>query len=157
MKMTKIVRAAADMMYPLCTIYGLYVVAHGHLTPGGGFQGGAVMATATALLIVAHKYEDITVKVEKDSMRWIELTGLLGFLLTALAALTLGKPLLTNWMANHPDLLFGLPVPFGPNAGELMTGGILPVLNFAVGFEVVGGLSLILLYMLSGVKGEVKS
>jgi multisubunit Na+/H+ antiporter MnhB subunit len=46
MKMTKIVRTTADLFFPFCLVFGLYVVVHGHLTPGGGFQGGAVMATA---------------------------------------------------------------------------------------------------------------
>jgi multicomponent Na+:H+ antiporter subunit B len=150
--MTKIVRSAADLMYPLCTIYGFYVVAHGHLTPGGGFQGGAVIATATALLIVAHQYEEITGRITKDEMRWIEMTGLMGFILVALSALLFGKPLLQNWLANQPDGLFGMSVAYGSNAGTLNSGGLLPVLNIAVGLEVLGGLSLILLYMLSGVK-----
>ena len=53
MQMTKIVRTTADLFFPFCLVFGLYVVAHGHLTPGGGFQGGAVMATGTALILVA--------------------------------------------------------------------------------------------------------
>lgn len=61
MKMTKIVRTTADAFYPFCLVFGLYVVTHGHLTPGGGFQGGAVMATGTALLIVSRSYREITV------------------------------------------------------------------------------------------------
>jgi energy-converting hydrogenase B subunit I len=155
MKMTKIVRTAADMLYPFCMMYGFYVVAHGHLTPGGGFQGGAVMATATALLIVAHRYEDITAKIKNDSLKWIEVTGLMGFLLIALSGICLGGPLLKNWLANS-DKLLGASVAFGSNPGILNSGGLLPVLNIAVGLEVIGGLSLILLYMLSGVKEDAK-
>lgn len=150
--MTKLVRTAADMLYPFCMLYGFYVVAHGHLTPGGGFQGGAVMATATALLVIAHRYEHITSHIHKEGMRRLELTGLIGFLLIALSAVFLGKPLLNNWLANHPDALLGMPVAFGPNPGELNSGGLLPLLNLAVGIEVLGGLSLILLYMLSGTR-----
>lgn len=153
MKMTKIVRAGADMLYPFCMMYGLYVVAHGHLTPGGGFQGGAVMATATALLIVAHRYEDVIAKVKKDGMKWLEVTGLMGFLLLALSGITRGSSLLDNWLANSNNL-FGAAVAYGPNPGLLETGGILPALNIAVGLEVIGGLSMILLYMLSGVKEQ---
>ena len=43
----------AGLMYPFCLVFGLYVVLHGHLTPGGGFQGGAVMATGAALMVVS--------------------------------------------------------------------------------------------------------
>jgi energy-converting hydrogenase B subunit I len=155
MGMTKIVRTAADALYPFVMIYGLYIVAHGHLTPGGGFQGGAVMATATALLIVAHRYDAITPKLKKDSMKWLEVSGLMGFLLIALSGLLFGGPLLKNWLANS-DHLFGTSVAFGSNPGVLNSGGLLPALNIAVGLEVIGGLSLILLYMLSGLKEDAK-
>ena len=40
-KMSKIVRTISGIAFPFTMIYGLYVIAHGHLTPGGGFQGGA--------------------------------------------------------------------------------------------------------------------
>ena len=67
MKMTKIVRTTADIFYPFCLAFGLYVVIHGHLTPGGGFQGGAVMATGAALLLVARAYEDIIERLRKNT------------------------------------------------------------------------------------------
>jgi multicomponent Na+:H+ antiporter subunit B len=42
-----IVRSAADFFLPLACVYGAYVVLHGHLSPGGGFQGGVLIASAT--------------------------------------------------------------------------------------------------------------
>ena len=68
MKMTKIVRTTADLFFPFCLVFGLYVVVHGHLTPGGGFQGGAVMATGTALLLVARAYDDVTGRIRKGAI-----------------------------------------------------------------------------------------
>ena len=41
-EMSKIVRTLSNITFPFIMIFGLYVIAHGHLTPGGGFQGGAV-------------------------------------------------------------------------------------------------------------------
>ena len=151
MKMTKVVRATADVFYPFCLAFGLYVVIHGHLTPGGGFQGGAVMATGSALLLVAHSYEDITGRLRKTALKICEAVGLMLFLLAGLSGLFKGLPFMANWMATTGKL-FGTPVAFGPNPGDLNTAGLLPLLNVGVGIEVFGGLTIILLYMLSGIK-----
>ena len=153
MKMTKIVRTTADVFYPFCLAFGLYVVIHGHLTPGGGFQGGAVMATGAALLIVARSYEDITSRLRKTVLKICEACGLMLFLLAGLSGLFRGLPFLANWMA-ATGKLFGHPVAFGPNPGDLSTAGLLPLLNVGVGVEVLGGLTIILLYMLSGIKEQ---
>ncbi len=43
------------LLYPFITLFGIYVIANGHNTPGGGFQGGAIMAALfLARFIVAH-------------------------------------------------------------------------------------------------------
>ena len=52
--MSRIVKTIASVTFPLTMIYGLYIIAHGHLTPGGGFQGGAVVASSCALILVAY-------------------------------------------------------------------------------------------------------
>ena len=147
--MSKLVRFAADILYPVVTIFGLYVVAHGHITPGGGFQGGAVIATGVALVIVAYGYREVTGWIGKGGLMAREVIGLMGFLGTALAAFFFGMPFFYNYLAGQGGL-FGVPVPYGPNPGELNTGGFVPLMNFAVGIEVWGGLALVILYLLSG-------
>lgn len=47
--MTVVVRTIARILLPISLIFGAYVIMHGHLTPGGGFQGGAVAASGLAL------------------------------------------------------------------------------------------------------------
>lgn len=153
MRMSKIVRFCADMLYPAVVIFGLYVIMHGHLTPGGGFQGGAVVATAAALVIVAYSYEEIQGMLSKFLFQVQESGGLLMFGGVALIALGLGTTYFFNFLANS-GLLFGMSVPFGPNPGELNTGGVLPLMNIAVGVEVWGGLAIVILYMLSGITKE---
>ncbi|HPC20237.1 MAG: sodium:proton antiporter [Kiritimatiellae bacterium] len=155
MKMTKIVRTTADVFYPFCLVFGLYVVMHGHLTPGGGFQGGAVMATGAALLLVAHAYEDITGRLRKTAMKILEAIGLMMFLFAGLSGLLFERPFMGNWMA-FTGKWFSHPVAHGPNPGDLNTAGLLPLLNIGVGIEVLGGLTIILLYMLSGIHAEKK-
>jgi multicomponent Na+:H+ antiporter subunit B len=153
MKMTKLVRSTADIFYPFCLVFGLYVVVHGHLTPGGGFQGGAVMATGTSLLLVARSFEDISSHIRKNAIKICEAIGLMMFLTAGLGGLFAGGSFLFNWLA-HAGGLFGVPVAHGPNPGLLNTAGLIPLLNVAVGIEVLGGLTIILLNMLSCVKGK---
>jgi energy-converting hydrogenase B subunit I len=148
MRMSRIVRTAADILYPIILIFGLYVVAHGHLTPGGGFQGGAVIATAGALVIVAFSYEEVIGWLSKNVLMGQEVIGLVGFIGVALLALGFGQVFFFNYL-NASGSLFGTPVPYGINAGELNTAGVLPLMNFAVGIEVWGGLTLVIIYMLS--------
>lgn len=154
MRMSKIVRTCADLMYPFVMIFGWYVIMHGHLTPGGGFQGGAVVATGGALIIVAYSYQEITTTLKKGVLMVQESTGLLLFIGAGLGGMLIGFPFFFNWLANSGSL-FGMSVPYGPNPGELNTAGFLPLMNIAVGVEVWGGLTMVILYLLSGVeKGE---
>lgn len=150
MRMSKIVRFSADVLFGAILIFGFYIILHGHLTPGGGFQGGAVVATGAALVIVAYSYEEVLHMIKKAGLMLQESAGLVMFAGVALIALGLGTTFFFNYLANS-GLLFGMSVPFGPNPGELNTGGVLPLMNIAVGIEVWGGLAIVILYMLSGI------
>ena len=154
MRMSKIVRFGADVLFGAIVIFGLYIIMHGHLTPGGGFQGGAVVATGAALVIVAYSYEEVIGMIRKTVLMAQESAGLVMFAGVALIAIGLGTTFFFNFLANSGSL-FGMTVPFGPNPGELNTGGVLPLMNIAVGIEVWGGLAIVILYMLSGI-GKTK-
>ena len=146
--MSKIVRTAANLLFPFILIFGFYVIIHGHLTPGGGFQGGAVMATGLAMIIVAHAFERVQNAFKKDLLKVVEACGLTLFLATAISGFVVGKPFFYNWIAQAGSLLGGTPT----TAGNLNTGGIIPLLNVFVGLEVLGALTIIILYMLAGAK-----
>lgn len=141
--MSLIVRFMARLAWPLCLVYGLYVVLHGHLTPGGGFQGGAVMATGAALMLVSGAWSRKEEEAHERRMHWLETLGLAGFWLLALGGLLHGAAFFHNWLANAGGMFGGAVAP-GPNAGHLGTGGTIPPMNLAVGLEVLGGLSVIL-------------
>ena len=144
--MSKIVRTQANFLYPLILIFGFYIVMHGHLTPGGGFQGGAVIATGIALVVVAYGYERIKGWIKKTHLTAAEGIGLLCFIITAFVGL--GTSFFYNFLANS-GLIFGESVPYGINPGYLNTAGTLPIMNLAVGIEVLGGLGAIILYMMA--------
>ncbi len=52
-----IVKAVARLLVPFIVVYALYVVMHGHYSPGGGFQGGVILAAAFVLLGISHGLE----------------------------------------------------------------------------------------------------
>lgn len=149
-KNSKIVEIAAAMLAAPIITFGLYIIAHGHLTPGGGFQGGTVIATAFALLFVAFG-KKATDSLRKELLVALECTALLGFI--GLAYLGLSKTFFFNFLANS-GLLFGETVSFGPNQGLVNTAGVIPLMNIFVGVEVSCGLTIIMLLFMGRDKSD---
>jgi len=52
-----IVQTVCRVLIPFIQIYALYVIAHGHYSPGGGFQGGVILTAALALIFLAYGQE----------------------------------------------------------------------------------------------------
>jgi len=51
---SKILQAASRLLAPFILLFALYVLVHGHSSPGGGFQGGALLASSTILYRIVH-------------------------------------------------------------------------------------------------------
>ena len=49
-----IIKTACRMIVPFCQIFALYVIAHGHHSPGGGFQGGVILGASVILFAISH-------------------------------------------------------------------------------------------------------
>ena len=137
--MSVVVRTIARILVPVILVFGGYVILHGHLTPGGGLQGGAVAASAVALVLVA--FGAPAVKKLKAPLSVLE--DLNGVAFVVLGFLGLGFTFFANSLAGMGGL-FGTPVPPGPNPGYLNTAGTLPLMNWAVGLKVIGGLGTVL-------------
>lgn len=147
--MSKIVKTIAAFLFPACLVFGAYVVLHGHLTPGGGFQGGAVMATAAALLLVAGI--PLAAKHE-ERYHALEALGLGLFLFFAFTGFGAeAGSFFFNALA--ADGFFGQAVARGPNPGNLHTSGTIAWMNLAVGIEVLGGISVILYALREAARG----
>jgi multicomponent Na+:H+ antiporter subunit B len=117
-------------MGALVVCFGLYVVGHGQLTPGGGFQGGGILAAGVALLYLASGVRTL----ERMAPEWLlevgEAVGAGAFVLIGLASLAAGAAFLQ-------DLL-----PLG-SSGTITAGGTLGLINAAIGLEVAAGISLV--------------
>ena len=135
-------RTIANILVVPGITFGLYVIMHGHLTPGGGFQGGAIIATIFALFTVAYG-KKIKKVFQAKFLSLVECFGLLAFI--TLAFLGLSSTFFHNFLANTGKI-FGESVS-GINPGYLNTGGVIPLMNLAVGLEVFSALSLVILVM----------
>jgi multicomponent Na+:H+ antiporter subunit B len=150
--MSVIVRTVTRFVYGLIILFGFYVIMHGHLTPGGGFQGGAVVASAFALLLVAFGAAGIRGRINLHWLQSLEEFGALAFL--ALGFLGIGTAFFYNLLANSGSFLFGASVPAGPNAGVLTAGGVVPLMNWAVGLKVMTGIAAVVITLLVGSRKE---
>jgi multisubunit Na+/H+ antiporter MnhB subunit len=148
--LSKIVRTVANQLILFILIFGLYVIAHGHLTPGGGFQGGAVVVSGVVMLLVAFSSHDLKKSLRERVLSIMESTGALIF--AALGFAGLGTVFFYNFLVGSP--IFGrIPTP-GPNPGDFWTGGFIPLMNLAVGLKVVAGLSAVVLAIALFARGE---
>jgi len=104
--MSKIVRTITNILYSSILIFGFYVIMHGHLTPGGGFQGGAVVASGIALVLIAYGYDTIKNWIKKSNLSILESIGAVSFI--GVAFLGIGTTFFYNFLANSGSL-FGNP------------------------------------------------
>jgi multicomponent Na+:H+ antiporter subunit B len=112
-------------------VLGIYVVTHGHLSPGGGFQGGVVMMSAFLLVYLAGTDLRLRPGRPLEATEPAEAAGTVGFLAIGIGGLFVSGAFLANFL------------PFG-TAGDLLSGGDIPLLNIAVSLEVMGTLLAIL-------------
>ena len=99
-------------------LVGLWLMAFGYITPGGGFQGGVVFAGAVVLLYVVGSHRDYHPFRDEEVLDPLEALGVGGYVVVGLAALVSGSAFLTN--------LFGL-----GETGTLVSSGSIAVLNWA--------------------------
>ena len=145
-EMTKIVKTTANILFPFTMIFGLYVIAHGHLTPGGGFQGGAIVVSGCALLLVAYGSSWVFDRIKDKRLVTFESMGAIGFIMLAFLGLVFSAVFFGNFLAGS-GTLFGTTPATGSTLADFNTGGILPLMNFAVGIKVIAGLFVIVLVM----------
>jgi len=148
--MSKIVRTVANQLMLFVLVFGLYVIIHGHVTPGGGFQGGAIIASGVVMLIVAFGSGHIKKSLRERRLSVVESSGALLFILVAFAGI--GTVFFFNFLVG--SRIFGGIPPTGPNPGDVWTGGVIPLMNLAVGLKVMAGLSAAVLALALFSSGE---
>ncbi len=128
-----IVKKVARLISGIIFIYGIYIITHGHLTPGGGFAGGAILAGALILLILAFGSEILKLRKEEK-----------GSSLTESAAILIALVLATIGFFAGGLAFFNNYLPKGA-VGELISAGTIPLYNIFIGMEVAAALITIFL------------
>jgi multisubunit Na+/H+ antiporter MnhB subunit len=131
--MSTIVKKVTQLMAGLIFLYGIYIILHGHLTPGGGFAGGAIIAGAFILLILAFGSSALNLKKEVTGSSNTESLAILMVVVLALMSMLFGA-----------KVFFFNNLPKG-EPGALLSAGMIPLYNIFIGIEVAGAILTIFL------------
>ena len=112
-------------------LLGIYIVSHGQLTPGGGFQGGVVLATAALILYLGEGFKIFKRVVPHTIVEVAEAGGAAGYVLIGTIGWFVGKEFLANVL------------PMG-TSGEITAAGTMPLISATTGLEVAAGFTLLL-------------
>ena len=85
-----IVRQASRFMVPFMQLFSLYVIAHGHYSPGGGFQGGVILGASLILLAISFDLKFLLRHWREKSLMLLVASGVLLYAAVGLACVFMG-------------------------------------------------------------------
>jgi multisubunit Na+/H+ antiporter MnhB subunit len=129
--MTLIVKTVVRFAIGIVFMFGWYIIVYGHLTPGGGFAGGTILACGYVLLTLAFGKELSLRKMSDKAASIVDNTCALLFVTLALAGFAFGY-----FFLNFPP--HGKPF-------DLVSAGLIPVYNIVIGLKVTSSLFAIFL------------
>jgi multicomponent Na+:H+ antiporter subunit B len=124
------IRLQGVILVPVLAILGLQVIAHGPSTPGGGFQGGVILAGAAFMVFLAGSWKAYRALTPEPAVELLEAVGVGGYAVTGLVILLFGGAYLENVL------------PLG-EGGQLDSGGTIALLNWLSGIAVVASFTLL--------------
>jgi len=119
-KTSEILETASTLLVPTIFMLGVYIFVNGHLTPGGGFQGGAVIATGVMMIILARPASQFNHKL----ISILESVSGVGFVAMGVLGLILASGFLNNAF-----------LPLG-KLGNLLSAGAIPIIYVFIGIKV---------------------
>ena len=132
----------ADSLIPLMLVYVCYVILHGHLSPGGGFQGGVLVVGMVVMLYLGRGYETTVRALSANLLHETEGIASIVYIALAMMGVAVGAQFCQNILYTHG------------NVGELYSAGTIFWMNITVGVKVFTGIGSIALLMLSLVAGK---
>lgn len=133
--MSLIVKTLTRSLFPIMVLFGAYVILHGHITPGGGFPGGVIIATGVVMMLLAYGAKKAKQIVNVSQTTILESFGALTIAVLGL----LGIVLIGQFLEGVPGVGY---------IGTLFSGSNLAILNIGVGIKVAAGLITITYAML---------
>jgi multicomponent Na+:H+ antiporter subunit B len=120
---------------PVIMLFGVYVALHAMTTPGGGFQGGVIVATGALMIYLGEGYRGWRRLMRSPALAACEGLGAAVYGLCGFAAMAAGYPFLQNIL------------PFGTTR-DVFSGGLMQIENAGVAFAVFGGFSMLFIEFL---------
>lgn len=121
-------QTASKLLFPIILLFGIYVMIYGHLSPGGGFQGGVIIASGVLLLLISHK----TFEVPHAVIVALETFAGVSYVLIGLIGLLVLDTFLGNFLPHDISQM-----------GMLISGGVIPLIYIIVGVKVGSEMSMI--------------
>lgn len=128
--LSETVKATAAASFASLLVFGFYLSTHGQLSPGGGFQGGVVIASASMLIYIAENFSVFKRITSHPLVEVLESLGAGFYAILGMIPLGWGLPFMTNWL------------PLG-KTGTLISSGTIAVISCSVGLEVTAAFLLL--------------
>lgn len=122
-KRDPILQASAAALVPVIILFGIYVILNGHLSPGGGFSGGAIIGAGLILYLSAFGFEKTEKLFTEKTYKYVSFGALTTYCLAKSYSFFTG--------ANHLESHIPLGTP-----GAILSSGLILVLNICVGMVV---------------------
>ena len=132
-----ILSCGADSLLPLMLVYMLYIILHGHLSPGGGFQGGVLMVAVVTILYLGRGYETTARSLSAGFLHGAEGFASIMYVALAMMGVAVGAQFCQNILYKHGAI------------GDLYSSGTIFWMNITVGLKVLTGVGSIALLMVS--------
>ena len=132
-----VVQHSLDLVLPLTMMYMFYIIMHGHLSPGGGFQGGVLVVGVILMLYFANGYQTTARALSFDLLHEAEGVASVAYVALALMGIAAGAQFCENILYQSG------------NIGDLYSSGTIFWMNITVGIKVITGIGSITLLMLS--------
>jgi multicomponent Na+:H+ antiporter subunit B len=133
--MTIIVKTISSLVKVFIFLFGIYIIITGHLTPGGGFAGGVILASSYVLLMLAFGRDFAEKNLSLPVVSRLDCIGALMFALIAVLGLVFGGSFFINFL--YQKYLPG-------QALDLVSAGTIPLSNLAIGLKVGASLFLVI-------------
>ena len=121
-----IVRTITKMIIPFIEIYGVFIILHGHITPGGGFSGGALLGTSLVLYTLVFGVHKAQKKFSEKASLFAESGGILWFIALGFIGIIVSGAFLSNQAVGFPM----------GNPGSLFSAGFIPLIMIGIGIKV---------------------
>ncbi len=146
--MTVIVKTISSWVKVLVFLFGIYIIITGHLTPGGGFAGGIILASSYVLLMLAYGREFAEKNLSLPVASKLDCVGALAFAVIAVLGLFYGGSFFLNFLYQQQII---------PSENfKLLSSGTIPLSNIAIGLKVGASLFLVIL-LLSSFKPDISN